>query len=1297
MADGRIVIDTLLNNDGIKKGINGLKSVASTGLKATGAAIGGVSTGLMALGGYAVKVGASFEQGMSKVSAISGATGTQLDALTEKAKEMGRKTKFSATESAEAMQYMAMAGWKTGDMLNGIEGIMNLAAASGEDLASTSDIVTDALTAFGMKASDSGRFADVLAQASSNANTNVGMMGETFKYVAPVAGALGFSAEDTAVAIGLMANSGIKASQAGTSLRAMLSRLAKPTDEVQGAMEKLGVSLTDSHGNMKTLDTIMKSLREGFSGLSKAEQVELATSLAGQEAMSGLLAIVNASDDDFNKLKDSIYNCDGAAAQMAETMQDNLTGKLTILQSTAEGLGIELYESIESPLKKLAQVGIDSLNQLTEALINQGTEGLIEAGAEVAANLIIGMANGIPDVIDMAVNIIDAFTESIESKIPMLVLASGKIITSFGTGILTMLPSLASLGMNIITTVSNGIINALPGIVLSGTNLMQGFAQSVASGMPQVISIIQSLIISLLDAVISGVPSMITAGVQIITSLVNGISSMLPSLLPLALNAVISLANGVITNLPSIINAGINLLLALAQGIANSLPMLVAQVPQVINSFCAALDGGLLQLLAAGIKIIAILAKGIIQAIPSLIANLPQVVLAIYNVFAHINLLSAGTKAIKTLSTGIKNAAKSLPATAKSCATKIWNAIINTNWLSLGQSLIRKLISGIKALFGAASSAGTSTANGVKNAISRINWAQVGKLLLTKVVNGIKGMLSAAKSAAATIGNGIKAKFTSINWSSVGHNIINGIKSGIAGMAGSLMSAAKDVAKKCLQAAKNALGIHSPSTKFRDIVGKNIPKGIIAGIKAEEKNVVKSIESLSSKLVKSAQKAKGNYEKIGNDYVKKFTNGINAKAKDSIKSVTNLVNKNITALGKSNKKAKAEYTKAGKAVINAYKTAVNQESEKLISSIEKSLDAASKKAQEKYDEIVQKQSDMRQKIADYGDVYTEGRGLFLVGDLQQDVDDIKTYQQNLNNLKGKVPDSLMQEILGMDIGEANKYVAALNNLTGEAYNKYIALWNEKQSLSNSISKQYYKDDLSAVKDSYEAQVAEITRNAKASAANLGTSISSSFATALAKESKNMSKSAKKVTDALAKKMKKSMKSAGVMSATGLVDGIISQSKLLTNTVSKTMKSVVAAAKGTLKIKSPSRVFDEIGRFSIQGAERGTEKEGKNLIRQSGTLAENFAEQFSNMKFDAGNMIEKMRSAVLAEKSNMTLALTNGADYNLSNTTQIDWSNAPVPEFNGVIHTHVNLNEKEVGKSVTPVVSKNMSVRRERLR
>ena len=268
-----------------------------------------VTAGVVGLGTAAVKTAADFDSAMSKVAAVSGATGKDLDALRDKAREMGSKTKFSASEAAEAMNYMAMAGWKTEDMLSGIEGVMNLAAASGEDLATTSDIVTDALTAFGLSAKDSGHFADILAAASSNANTNVSMMGETFKYCAPIAGALGFSAEDTAEAIGLMANAGIKGSQAGTALRTIMNNLSGDVKICGSSIGEVTVATTNADGSMRDLSDILADCRTAFSGLSESEKAAAAESLVGKNAMSGFLALMNAGEADINKLSSAIDNC----------------------------------------------------------------------------------------------------------------------------------------------------------------------------------------------------------------------------------------------------------------------------------------------------------------------------------------------------------------------------------------------------------------------------------------------------------------------------------------------------------------------------------------------------------------------------------------------------------------------------------------------------------------------------------------------------------------------------------------------------------------------------------------------------------------------------------------------------------------------------------------------------------------------------------------------------------------------------------------------------------------------------
>lgn len=462
MADGKITIDTSIDNAGALKDLKKLtSSVSQQGNAAAGAASGafakigsaakhsaaiaatalaGTGTALVAAGGLAIKVGSDFEAAMSKVAAVSGATGSDLSKLTEKAKEMGAKTKFSASEAAEAMNYMAMAGWKTEEMLSGVEGIMNLAAASGEDLASTSDIVTDALSAFGLQASDSGHFADILAAASSNANTNVAMMGETFKYAASVAGAMGYSAEDTALAIGLMANRGIKASQAGTALRSIMTRLAKPTKEVQGAMNTLGISLTDSEGNMKSLDTIMQDLRAGFSGLSEDEKAATAAALGGQEAMSGLLAIVGASPEEYEKLQTAIENCDGASERMAETMLDNLQGSITILKSSLEGLGIEIYEGMQEPLKSAADSAIVDVNRLTDAFKRGGFDAAVEEAGDILAGLATKVAQSAPKMIDASVSVVKSFVKGIGKNKMQLKVAANDIVKSLCDGLVKLLP-----------------------------------------------------------------------------------------------------------------------------------------------------------------------------------------------------------------------------------------------------------------------------------------------------------------------------------------------------------------------------------------------------------------------------------------------------------------------------------------------------------------------------------------------------------------------------------------------------------------------------------------------------------------------------------------------------------------------------------------------------------------------------------------------------------------------------------------------------------------------------------------
>lgn len=438
--DGSIKIDTSIDTKNAETQLAKLHTLANKGAHLVGAAVTTTVAGIAAAGAAATKVGSDFEAAMSKVAAVSGATGKDLADLTAKAKEMGAKTKYSATESAQAFNYMAMAGWDAKAMLDGIEGIMSLSAADGLDLATTSDIVTDALTAFGLQAKDSGHFADVLAKASSSANTNVSMLGESFKYVAPLAGTLGYSIEDMSVVLGLMANASVKGSMAGTSLKMALSNMAAPTKNMAGVMEQYGLSLTDANGKMLPLAEVTQQLRDKLGKLSEAEQSAAASTLFGKEAMSGMLAVINASDKDYTKLVKSISNADGAAKQMADTMQDNLQGQFTIFKSSLEGLGLEIYESMQVPLKEATQIGIEDVNKLTAAFKTGGLEGAVSAAGDMFGNLAVTVASHADGMVNAAVQFIQSFARGIANNSGKLRDAAVNVTKVFVGGLVDLLP-----------------------------------------------------------------------------------------------------------------------------------------------------------------------------------------------------------------------------------------------------------------------------------------------------------------------------------------------------------------------------------------------------------------------------------------------------------------------------------------------------------------------------------------------------------------------------------------------------------------------------------------------------------------------------------------------------------------------------------------------------------------------------------------------------------------------------------------------------------------------------------------
>lgn len=773
-------------------------SIAGAGKKMMG-----VTTVIGGVGVAAVKTAADFDSAMSQVAAVSGATGKDFDALRNKAREMGAKTKFSAIEAAEAMNYMAMAGWKTEDMLDGIEGVMNLAAASGEDLATTSDIVTDALTAFGLSAKDSGHFADILAAASSNANTNVSMMGETFKYCAPIAGALGFSAEDTAEAIGLMANAGIKSSQAGTALRTIMNNLAGDVKISGKAIGDITIATTNADGSMRDLSDILADCRSAFGNLTESEKAQAAESLVGKNAMSGFLALMNAGEGDIEKLSSAIDNCDGSAEKMATTMQDNLAGQLTILKSQLQELAISfgdiLMPAIRSIVSKL-QGFVDKLNGMDE-----GTKRTIVTIALLVASIgpllvIIGttiskigvamqgfvkLANGVSKLkvaiqggtgvlgkLGAALGGVSAPVLAVVAVIAVLVAAFVHIWRT-NEGFHDAIIGTWNRIKDTISGFCQGIVDRLNALGFQFTDIVDvlktvwdGFCQILApvfegvfNHIANILSTVTGVITGILDVFIgifTGNWSQAWTGVkEIFSSIWNGISSFFTNIL----NVIKGVAdvvlgwfgtswNEVWTNIKTFFEGIWNGIVSFFTGIWETIKNIVQTGIMLIGS-----------VLEAAVDIITLPFRFIWE-------NCKEIIISVWD---------AIKSKVSTVIHAVASVISTVMNTIKTVFTTVWNAI---------KTVVTTVVNAIKSVVTTVFNAIKSTATTVWNAV---------KTAVTTPVNAIKNtvttVFNAVKSTVTSIFNGIKSTATSV-W--------NGIKSAIT----TPIEAAKNKVKGVVNAIK---------------------------------------------------------------------------------------------------------------------------------------------------------------------------------------------------------------------------------------------------------------------------------------------------------------------------------------------------------------------------------------------------------------------------------------------------------------------------------------------------------------
>lgn len=460
MADGKVVIETGLDSSGIEQGLKKLGGITKKGLKVAATAVAGTSAALAGVATVAIKTGSDFEAQMSRVKAISGATEQEFVKLKEQAIELGADTAFSSGEAAEGMENLAAAGFTTNEILEAMPGLLDLAAASGEDLANSSDIAASTLRGFGLVAEDVGHVADVLAENANRTNSSVAETGEAMKYIAPLARAAGISMEETAAAIGIMANAGIQGGQAGTTLRGALSRLSRPTEDMQEAMRELGVSFYDSEGKMLSLTDQVDVLGKAMEGMTDEQKNNYLVTLYGQEALSGMLALINEGPESLESLTKAYTTCDGSAKKAAETMQDNLKGAVEQLSGSAESLGIVFYESVSDNLKNAAVIATDSINEITDAFNNGGLDKAIETAGDEFAGLATKAAEHAPDMVDTAVSFIQSFAQGVIDNREEILNAAEETVRAFVGGIAKILPAsegIEDAGETVIDTMDNVI------------------------------------------------------------------------------------------------------------------------------------------------------------------------------------------------------------------------------------------------------------------------------------------------------------------------------------------------------------------------------------------------------------------------------------------------------------------------------------------------------------------------------------------------------------------------------------------------------------------------------------------------------------------------------------------------------------------------------------------------------------------------------------------------------------------------------------------------------------------------
>ena len=785
-------------------GVMQLSKTITAATAAAAAAVGAIAVA-------AVNVGKEFETAMSQVQATMLLdTGTAEGAaamatLEEAARECGRTTAFSATEAAEALNYLALAGYNADEAATALPTVLKLAGAGAMDLARASDMVTDSMSALGIEATEANlnTFADQLAQTASKANTSVSQLGEAILTVGGTAKGLAGGTTELNTALGILADNGLKGAEGGTHLRNMILSLQSPTGDASKALQSLGVDVYDAQGNMRGLNDIFKDLQSGMEGMTAAQKDSIISTLFNKTDLTAANAMLSNCTDRWDELSAAIENSAGACEDMYSIQLDNLDGDIKILKSGLSDLGISIYKDLNGPLREMTQLGTSMVEELSQAYSEGGMAGMVGAVGDCLSEAVNVIAGYAPQVVSMGVDLISNFVQGIADNAGQLADMAAQVITIFINGLFTLIPQVLLAGIDIIVQLANSIASQLPTLITNGTQAIQNLVSGIIQRLPDIIAAGLTLVQTLVSSLGANAPQLIAAAINLIGNLVLGIVSMLPQLLQMGIQLILSLVQGIISNLPLLLQMAVQIITQLVTGIVSMLPMLIQGGIQLIISLIQGIISNLGNIVQAAVQIVITLAAGLIQAIPQLIAAIPQLIGAIIDTILNTNWLDVGIQIIKGLIDGILSTGKSLWNAIKSLFTGGEVDIPDTS--SQSAAVVDSYASGIQNNAGAVTTAANSMATSAFSNMDTSGATAAGTAVATSYTTGmtdalsgftfdtsVMGMDTAAlttnMTAAGTAGG--EALTSSLNQSVAGMTLdTSGIAVNTAGLTGTLTTA----------------------------------------------------------------------------------------------------------------------------------------------------------------------------------------------------------------------------------------------------------------------------------------------------------------------------------------------------------------------------------------------------------------------------------------------------------------------------------------------------------------------------